>query len=551
MKKHLLVLTALLVTNLSYGQINAKLMRYMDVSDNQIVFVYGGDVWLVAKQGGTAIQLTNSPDEESYPRFSPDGSEVAYTASYNGNEDVFIVPATGGIPTRVTYQSHADRMVEWHPDGEHILFASSRASGIQRVRKFFLVSKEGGLPELLNVPYGELASFSPDGSQLAYVTRLAEDRPFKRYRGGYSSDIYLYDLENDTAINITDSNAIDAKPAWVGNKIFFISDQGANMRLNIYSYDIREGSTTQITEFEDFDISYLGAGSNDLVFEAGGDLFQMNIDNMEVQAVPVNVVSDLSAEIPGAEDVSHRIANMTASPGGKRIVFEARGELFNVPVKEGYSVNMTQSSGAFDHNPAWSPNGELLAYWSDKTGEYEIHLQTTDANSSARQLTRRGKGFGYDLFWSPDSSKLAFIDETNTIFLVSVESGEMAVAGNYSWNIGHGGRFAYSIAWSPDSRWLAFARGQDNANDAIFIYDAAEDESHQVTSGYYQDTSPVFSVDGNYLFFLTNRNMEAVYSDLDATWIYPNSAQIAAISLLPETPTLLPVKNDEVELEEI
>ena len=191
MKKHLLVLTALLVTNLSYGQINAKLMRYMDVSDNQIVFVYGGDVWLVAKQGGTAIQLTNSPDEESYPRFSPDGSEVAYTASYNGNEDVFIVPATGGIPTRVTYQSHADRMVEWHPDGEHILFASSRASGIQRVRKFFLVSKEGGLPELLNVPYGELASFSPDGSQLAYVTRLAEDRPFKRYRGGYSSDIYL------------------------------------------------------------------------------------------------------------------------------------------------------------------------------------------------------------------------------------------------------------------------------------------------------------------------------------------------------------------------
>ena len=336
MKKHLLVLTALLVTNLSYGQINAKLMRYMDVSDNQIVFVYGGDVWLVAKQGGTAIQLTNSPDEESYPRFSPDGSEVAYTASYNGNEDVFIVPATGGIPTRVTYQSHADRMVEWHPDGEHILFASSRASGIQRVRKFFLANKEGGLPEPLNVPYGELASFSPDGSQLAYVTRLAEDRPFKRYRGGYSSDIYLYDLENDTAINITDSNAIDAKPAWVGNKIFFISDQGANMRLNIYSYDIREGSTTQITEFEDFDISYLGAGSNDLVFEAGGELFQMNIDNMEVQAVPVNVVSDLSAEIPGAEDVSRRIANMTASPGGKRIVFEARGELFNVPVKEGY-----------------------------------------------------------------------------------------------------------------------------------------------------------------------------------------------------------------------
>ena len=550
MKKILFMLFALFTSNLCYGQINARLMRYMDVADDQITFVYGGDIWLVGKQGGTAVQLTNSPGEESYPRFSPDGSEIAYTASYNGNEDVFMVPVTGGVPTRVTYQSHADRMVEWHPDGEHILIASSRASGIQRVRKFFLVSKAGGLPEPLNVPYGELASFSPDGSQLAYVTRLAEDRPFKRYRGGYSSDIYVYDLANDTAINITDSNAIDAKPAWVGDKIFFLSDQDANMRLNIYAYDIREGSTTQITEFADFDISYLGAGSNDLVFEAGGALYQMNIDTLEAQPVAVNVISDLSAEMPRAEDVSQRIENMSASPGGKRIVFEARGELFNVPVKEGYVVNMTQSSGAFDQYPSWSPDGELVAYWSDRTGEFEIHLQGSDGTAAGRQLTNRGKGFGYELFWSGDSSKISFIDETNTISIVDVANGDTTVAGNYTWNLGHGARFNYSIAWSPDSRWLAFAQGQDNSNDAIVIFDTLEGEAHQVTSGYYSDTAPVFSNDGKYLFFRTNRNMDAVYSDLDETWIYPNSTQIAAISLLPDTPTLLPVKNDDLELED-
>ena len=550
MKKILFMLFVLFTSNLSYGQINARLMRYMDVADDQIAFVYGGDIWLVGKQGGTAVQLTNSPGEESYPRFSPDGSEIAYTASYNGNEDVFMVPVTGGVPTRVTYQSHADRMVEWHPDGEHILIASSRASGIQRVRKFFLVNKAGGLPEPLNVPYGELASFSPDGSQLAYVTRLAEDRPFKRYRGGYSSDIYVYDLANDTAINITNSTAIDAKPTWVGDKIFFLSDQDANMRLNIYAYDIREGSTTQITEFADFDISYLGAGSNDLVFEAGGALYQMNIDTLKAQPVAVNVISDLTAEMPRAEDVSRRIENMSASPGGKRIVFEARGELFNVPVKEGYVVNMTQSSGAFDQNPSWSPDGELVAYWSDRTGEYEIHLQGSDGTAVGRQLTNRGKGFGYELFWSADSSKISFIDETNSISIVDVANGDTTVAGNYTWNLGHGARFNYSIAWSPDSRWLAFAQGQDNSNDAIVIFDTLEGEAHQVTSGYYSDTAPVFSNDGKYLFFRTNRNMDAVYSDLDETWIYPNSTQIAAISLLPDTPTLLPVKNDDLELED-
>ena len=549
MKKSLLLIFLFLSAN-SYGQINARLMRFMDVSNTQITFVYGGDVWLVAKEGGTAMQLTNSPGEESYPRFSPDGSEIAYTASYNGNEDVYVVPVMGGVPTRVTYQSHADRMVEWHPDGEHLLFASSRASGTQRVRQFFLVSKQGGLAEKLDVPYGELASFSPDGNSIAYVTRIAEDRPFKRYRGGFSSDIIVYDLLNNTAEKITDTAAIEGKPTWVGDKIFYISDEDANMRLNVWSYDTREGSSSQITEFEDFDISHIAAGDSDLVFEAGGELYLMGIDSLEVKPVSVNVVSDLSAEMARAEDVSRRIANMAASPGGKRIIFEARGELFNVPVKDGYVINMTRSSGAFDQNPAWSPDGEQIAYWSDKSGEYQIHLQSADGGSSGRQLTTRSQGFGYALFWSPDSTKLAFIDETNTISIIDVETGETSIAGNYYWNLGHGARFAYTLAWSPDSRWLAFDKGMENSNNALFIYDSEAGEAHQVTSGYYNDAGPVFSTDGKYLFFRSDRNMSSVSSDLDATWIYPNATRIAAISLLPDTSTLLPIKNDAVEIED-
>lgn len=241
---------------------------------------------------------------------------------------------------------------------------------------------------------------------------------------------------------------------------------------------------------------------------------------------------------------------MTAAPEGKRIVFEARGELFNVPASEGYILNMTQTSGAFDHHPAWSPDGKHIAYWSDRSGEYEIYLQASEGNAEPKQVTNRGKGFGYTLFWSPNSTKLAFIDETNDISVLDVESGNVTVAGNTNWNVGHGGRLGYSIAWSPDSKWMAFRQGLDNANNAIFLYDVDHRTSHQATSGFYQDLNPVFSTDGKYLFYLTNRTLSATYSAMgDGTWIYPNATRIASVSLTKDVPSLLYPKNDEIEKE--
>ena len=551
MKKTLLVWSTLFLFNNTYGQISAKLMRYMDVSDTQITFVYGGDIWVMPKTGGTAIQVTHSPGEESWPRFSPNGKSMAYTAGYNGNQDVYVMPALGGVPIRVTYQSHADRMVDLHPDGEHFLFASGRESGRQSIRQFYLVNKKGGFPEKLRVPYGELASYSPDGNHLAYITKITENYPFKRYRGGLASDILLYDLRNNTAENITNNNANDGKPAWVGDKVYFLSDQGKNMRLNIWVYDTKTKMSSQITLFDDFDISFMSAGKQDIVFEAGGLLYLMDLSSQDYKPVTVNVVSDLSAEMPGSRDVSKRINNMTAAPEGKRVVFEARGELFNVPAKEGYVLNMTQSSGAFDHDPAWSPDGKHIAYWSDRSGEYEIYLQASDGSSKPKKLTNRKKGFGYALYWSPDSKKLAFIGETNTISVVDVESGKVSVAGNTKWNVGHGGRFGYSIAWSPDSRWMAFNQGLENANNAIFLYDVENKKSYQATSGFYEDSDPVFSTDGKYLFYLTNRSLSAAYSDMgDGTWIYPNATQIASLSLTKKVPSLLRPKNDELKKEE-
>ncbi len=529
------------------AQISAKLMRWADVSADHIAFVYGGDIWLVSRDGGTAMQVTNSPGEESWPRFSPDGREIAYTARYNGNADVYVMPVTGGLPTRVTYQSHGDRMVEWHPDGERLLFASGRESGRQSFSQFYLVPKDGGLPEKQAVPYGELASFSPDGTRLAYITKITEDFPFKRYMGGLSSDVLIFDLRTNTAENITQNPVNDGKPQWLGDHIYFVSDQGPNFRLNLWAHDVNTGAQTQITDFEDFDIGFMSAGPDAVVFEAGGQLYLMDDATQRYAAVNVEVVSDLSAEMPRSVDVSGSIGNMTGSPGGTRVVFQSRGELFNAPVREGFTMNMTRSSGAFDRDPAWSPDGAHVAYWSDASGENEIHLAPADGTGEARQLTNRGGGYGYRLFWSPNSEKIAFIDHTNDINVVDVASGDIDVAANNSWNVGHGGRQGYPINWSPDSRWIAFTTGGDNAHNVVRVYDVEAGTLHQVTTGFYNDDNPVFSADGKHLFYLTNRDMSAAYSSLgDGTWVYPNSGQLAAIALSPDTPSLLQPKNDEV-----
>ncbi len=548
MKRILLLLFTLCSAGLAKGQVNAKLMRYVDISETQVTFVYGGDIWVVPKTGGTAVQLTHSPGEESYPKFSPDGSEIAYTASYNGNSDIFVVPTNGGVPRRLTYASYFDRMVDWHPDGERILFASRREAGIPRVNQFFMVNKKGGFPVKLPVPYGELASFSPSGDQLAYITKITENYPFKRYRGGLTSDVILFNLKDNSAENITNNTANDGKPAWAGRKVYYLSDKGKMMRRNIWSYDTDTKETGQVTFFTDFDITYLSAGPAELVFEAGGALYTMDLDTEKHKPISVNVVSDLAAEMARMQKVDKMIQSMAAAPGGKRIIFEARGELFDVPVKEGFVLNLTQSSGAFDHSPSWSPNGDHVAYWSDRSGEYEIYLQDTRKGGTPRKLTQRGSGFGYQLYWSPDNKMITFIDEKNNINLVNIATGETKIVDNYRWNYGHGARYSYPIRWSPDSKWLTYAIGQDNSNNALFVYNIAESKVYPVTSGYFSDAQPIFSTDGKYLFFLTNRSMQSAYSSLgDGTWIYPNSTQLAAISLTKDAPFLLQPKNDALE----
>ncbi len=549
MRSWIVLLLALWFSLPSKAQINAKLMRYPDVSATHITFVYGGDVWIAAKSGGVATQLTHSPGEESWPRFSPDGQWIAYTASYHGNLDIYTLPIGGGVPNRITYHSFPDRMIDWHPSGDSILFASRREIGQRSSRQFFIVGRQGGFPSKLAIPYGELASYSPDGKSLAYITKITENYPFKRYRGGLASDILLYDLQKNEVKNITDNHANDGKPAWVGNQVFFLSDQAEDMRRNIWVYNTKTEESKRITDFKQFDISYLSSGPEDIIFEAGGVLYLLSVSTHDYEPVEISVVSDLVAEIPRSEDVSNSIQRATPSPDGKRVIFEARGELFNVPVEKGYVLNLTKSSGAFDRDPAWSPDGKSIAYWSDKSGEFEIYLQDSRNTSRERKLTNRGAGFGYGLYWSPNSEMISYLDERNDLYILDVKQGTTEKVDNLVWNRSHPGRLNYPLNWSRDSRYLAYYVTQENANDAIFVYDTKERKRLQITSGFYDDSRPVFSVDGKYLFYLTNRNLSAAYSDLgDGTWIYPNATQIAAVSLSPEIPVILPAQNDTISI---
>jgi tricorn protease len=533
------------------GQINAKLMRYADISATQIVFVFGGDIWIVDRAGGLAQQLTHSPGEESYPKFSPDGQEIAYTASYNGNMDVYVIGINGGLPRVITNQSMPDRTVDWHPDGQSILFASRRELGQRSARQFFSVSKNGGHAEKLPIPYGELASYSPDGTKLAYITKITENYPFKRYRGGLTSDVYIYDTETKKIVNVTNNLANDGQPSWAGNKVYFLSDRDENMRLNIWSYDPQTQSLEQLTRFVDFDITTLSAGPDALVFQNGGTMYTMNLTDHSYQPVDIQIISDLSVEMPQAKNVGKSIANITSAPGSKRLIIESRGELFDVPVKEGFTINMTQSSGSWDRDPAWSPDGHRVAFWSDRSGEWEIYVQEYDGEKTLKKLTNHNIGYGYKLFWSPDSKYLTYIDHTNDIHLMDVTTGTETTVDNMYWNLSHPGRTGFEIHWSPDSKWLTYDKGGDNANNSIYVYNLETKKINQLTSDFYHDSNPVFSVDGKYIFYTTNRNMSPLYSDMnDGTWIYPNSTQIGVLPLMKDTPHLLGPKNDEVTLEE-
>ena len=546
MKKALLFTAVLFLYGSIHAQISASLMQFPDVSETHITFIYGDDVWIVAKAGGIAHQLSSPEGFESYPRFSPDGSMIAYTANYQGNSDVYVIPINGGVPQRLTYHGMFDRVLGWTPDGGSVLFASYRESGRQRYSQFYTVPVTGGQASKLPVPYGEFASYSDDGQKFAYTDRSRVHRNWKRYRGGTAPDITVFDLNTYASENITNNMANDELPMWVGDAIYYMSDNGPNKRNNLWKYDLSAKSNTQLTKFSDYDITFPQNSSADIVFEAGGKLYLYNLSSGNSTAVSVQIISDQKGLIAQQKNVASFMQGAAISPDGNRVIVQARGDVFSLPATEGYVSNLTATSSSAERKPAWSPDGNSIAYWSDANGEYQLVIHDVVGIQVPRTITNFTSGFNYSIYWSPDSKKIAYVDQAMNINYVDVKTGVVTKAdkGKYMYE---GNLRSFRVSWSPDSKWFTYARGTDDQNTtAIFIYNTSSKEVSQLTSGYYSDRSPEFSADGKHLFFVTNRTFRPVYSDLDNTFIYPNSSSIAVGTLNTSVESLIAVKNDEV-----
>ncbi len=525
-------------------RIDARMMRYPDVSATQIAFVYAGDIWVAPRAGGEAVRLSSPRGEELFPKFSPNGQELAFSGNYDGNQDIYVMPSAGGLPRRITHHGAADRLVDWYPNGQSLLFATAMTSYKDRFNQLYKVSAQGGLPEKLPMPYGEFGAISPDGKTIAYTPISVDFRTWKRYRGGMNPDIWLFNLAKLTATNLTQSADAESIPMWSKTTLYFLSDRDENKRFNLWAYDTKKSEVRQVTFFKEYDVHFPSIGPRDIVFENAGRLYLLDLRTDQSKEVSITVTTDRSTLKPRLENVAGLTQSATISPTGKRALFEARGDIFSVPVENGIVRNLTRSSGVAERSPAWSPDGKLIVYWSDKSGEYELTARNADGTGEERTLTKLGPGFRYQPQWSPDSKKVLWIDQAMKLNVYDFDTKTDKVIDQQKWMY-HGELSGFGVSWSADSRWLAYAGDQDNRNSAIVLYDLKNDKRHQVTTGFYNDEEPVFDPDGKYLYLRTGRSFSPSYSELDNSFIYANTTQLAAVPLRKDVASPLAPRNDE------
>jgi tricorn protease len=538
-------ITVFFGTRLS-AQIDAGLFRFPDVSKTQIVFTYANDIWIIPKEGGTAEKLSSPPGVEIFPKFSPDGRTIAFSGNYDGNMDVYTIPVNGGIPQRLTSHGYADRVIDWTPDGTKVLFGSRRESGRDRFNQFFTIPANGGPAEKLPFAYAEFGAYSPDGKQMAVTFISQAFRNWKRYRGGWKANIHLYNFATNRSENISANEvAGDEFPMWHDDYIYFLSDRGSDQRMNLWRYNISNKKYEQLTHYTDYDVHFPSAGPDEIVFEEGGKLCLFSFATQQVRTVNVNVVIDKSSLKPRSATAERYIQHASLSPDGNRVLVEARGEIFSLPAENGPVKNLTRTTAIAERYPAWSPDGKTIAYWSDQTGEYELWIAEPGREGTARKLTSYGKGFNYNLYWSPDSKKIIFIDQAMKIKMIEVSNGTTTEI-DQALRFMHGGCEGFGGSWSSDSRWFTYNRDLDNYHNAVYIFDAQNKKTQQVTDGFYNCSNPAFDIEGKYLFLTTNQSYSPYYSDIDNSFIYANSTQLAVITLKKGTPSILAPKNDTV-----
>jgi tricorn protease len=517
------------------------------MNKTEIVFAYAGDLWTVSRQGGAAQRLTSGEGFETDAAFSPDGNTIAFSGEYDGNTDVFTVPATGGIPKRITYHPDADRVVGWTPDGKAILFRSNRLS-YSRFTQLFTVPAEGGPAEVLPLPMACMGAYSPDGKRMVYAPLdggqfapgFTNFVAWKRYRGGEASYLWLVNFADLTTQKVPRTGSNDIYPMWIGDKIYFLSDRNGPMTL--FRYDPQSKKVDELIHNTGKDLMSAAAGPGGIVYEQFGQIHIYDLATQKEHAVPIDIAADLSEVRPHFQNVAREIHDPRISPTGMRAVFEAHGEIISAPAEKGDLRNLTNTPGVMERTPSWSPDGRSIAYFSDESGEYALHLKAQSGEGETRKIPLAGKSaFYFDPVWSPDSKHIAFNDNQLNVWDVEIASGKLTkVDTDYAIELSR------DISWSADSKWIAFARLLPNRQHAIFVYGLDSGKSTQITDGMSDARYPAFDRDGQYLYFTASTNFGPTSSGLDMTSDEHDVTRSVYLAVLPNNiPSPMAPESDE------
>ena len=545
-KKQLWSLACAMFVAAQQGQAEeARLLRFPATNGSDIVFSYAGDLYKVSVRGGEAKRLTSHVGYEMFPHFSPDGKTIAFTGQYDGNTEVYTIPADGGEPLRVTYTATnqrddvGDRMgpnnivTAWTADGAKIVYRNRIGSGFGG--KLYTVAKEGGLSEVIPLPEGGFCSFSPDGKRLAYNRVMREFRTWKYYRGGMADDVWIYDAGKKTVENITNNRAQDIFPMWVGDEIYFLSDRDRTM--NLFVYDTKTKTTSKVTDFTEYDIKFPSTNGQLIVFENAGYIYRFDPAAKKAEKVNITLTSDHLYARSEIKDGGRYMRGASLSPDGKRVVVTARGEIFNLPVEKGVTKNIVRTPGAHERSATWSPDGKHIAYISDATGETELYMQPAEGGEAV-QLTKNNDTYIRNFEWSPDSKSIVYTDRKNRINLLNVATKQVTEV------LRDPKKEPYEVTFSPDSKWLAYTRMADNEYDIIYLYRIDDKKEFQVTDRWYDSGSPTFSTDGKYLVFTSMRDFNPTYGSKEWNHVYGYSNGVYLALLTKDTPSPFLTKDD-------
>ncbi|RYY83676.1 MAG: peptidase S41, partial [Chitinophagaceae bacterium] len=525
---------------------DTRLLWQPAISKNAIAFIYAEDLWVANRDGSYPRRITVSEGAESNPVFSPDGSTIAFTAQYDGNTDVFVVPAAGGVPRRLTWHPGADLVRDFSPDGKKILFASQRTSFTNRYHKLFTVDIASGAEQQLDVPNAFWASYSPDGSSIAYTTMADRFEQWKNYRGGTMSRIWIYDTKSHNVAEIPKpkGGSNDSKPVWKGNSVYFRSDRDGE--FNIYRYDLASKAVTALTQFKEFPVSSLEGNADELIFSQAGYLHLYNTAANKSTKLKIGIAADLLDQRDRYVKGDQYMRSGDISPTGARVVMDYRGEILTLPAQKGDVFNLTNTPGVHEKEPMWSPNGKLISYFSDASGEYELHVRPQDGSGEPQVIRLSGSGFYSAPHWSPDSKKIAFVDNGRRLYIAELATGKVQKIGEDTHFVPGTFRDLFG-SWSSDGNHVAYTTITETNFERAWIYSLTENKSNAVTDALSSVSEPTFDPSGKYLYVLASTDAGPVVNwfdqsnnDMEAT------NAIYLITLQKSVPSPL-AKENEVE----